>query len=190
MSTTTARKRRQPTAEQLEKSAAKRERFKAIAKTVSAMTEDQRAALVARVGAIVTCEGRPLSHYNSCLLVSQLPAASVVGGFWQWKRAGRRVMKGQSALSIWIPAKGKGDREAKQIGPQDAAINTVSGELQGANNRNFICGSVFDITQTEPDTAGSPEGLETEEIAAGHAPGEFPTPSRFRFGTCNGKPGE
>lgn len=163
MSTMT-RRRRQPTAEQLEKSAAKRERFKALTKAVSAMSEDQRRAMIDRIGAIVTCEGRALSHYNSCLIASQLATASVVGGFWQWKRQGRRVKKGESALSLWIPAKGA---KASSEGPAPAEAAEASSEGAEAGRRsNFICGSVFDISQTEEDTASS---AEAQEIAAGQA---------------------
>jgi hypothetical protein len=52
------------------------------------MTDDERAALVAHVGAVVTCEGRALSVHNSCLVLTQFPTASMVGGFRQWKAHG------------------------------------------------------------------------------------------------------
>ncbi len=46
--------RRQPTAEQKAKAAERRERFRALAAQVAAMTDDERMALVMKVGAIVT----------------------------------------------------------------------------------------------------------------------------------------
>ena len=105
--------RRQPTAEQRAKAAERRERFAALAGQVARMTDDERAALVARVGAIVTCEGRALSAFNSCLVLTQLPTASMVGGFWQWKDKGRSVRKGAQGLMIWIPTtKGDADQPA------------------------------------------------------------------------------
>jgi hypothetical protein len=52
--------RRQPTAEQKRKAAKRRERFTVLAKHVAAMGEDERAALVLRMGAIVTVVGRAL----------------------------------------------------------------------------------------------------------------------------------
>jgi len=113
---------------------------------VARMTDDERAALVARVGAIVTCEGRALSAFNSCLVLTQLPTASMVGGFWQWKDKGRSVRKGAHGLMIWIPTKGKDD-----------ADQPSGEETEGVPKRaGFIMGTVFDITQTEPG-GGMPE---------------------------------
>src|SRR4029079_10581400 len=106
--------KRQPTAEQRQKAAERRERFTALAKQVAAMSDDERTALVMKVGAIVTCEGHPLSVHNTCLVLTQLPTASMVGGFWQWQDKGRRVKKGEHGLMIWIPT-AKGEK------PEDAA---------------------------------------------------------------------
>jgi hypothetical protein len=132
--------RREPTAEQRARAAERRERFTALAGHVARMTDDERAALVARVGAIVTCEGRALSAFNSCLVLTQLPTASMVGGFWQWKDKGRSVQKGAQGLMIWIPTKGKDD-----------ADQPTEEETEGVAKRaGFIMGTVFDITQTDP----------------------------------------
>jgi hypothetical protein len=137
--------RRQPTAEQRAKAAERRERFTALAGQVARMTDDERAALVARVGAVVTCEGRALSAFNSCLVLTQLPTASMVGGFWQWKDKGRSVMKGAVGLMIWIPTT-KGD--APQ--PTDEPTEPMMGTEGTAKRARFVMGTVFDITQTEP----------------------------------------
>src|SRR5262249_40225858 len=94
--------RREPTAEQKAKAAERRERFQALARMVSAVPADARAALAMRAG-IRTIEGRELSIFNQCLLVNQLATASIVGGFQQWKRAGRSVVKGARGLAIWVP---------------------------------------------------------------------------------------
>jgi hypothetical protein len=132
--------RRQPTAEQRATAAERRERFTALAGQVARMTDDERAALVARVGAIVTCEGRALSAFNSCIVLTQLPTASMVGGFWQWKDKGRSVKKGAVGLMIWIPTTGKDD-----------ADQPTEEETEGVAKRaGFIMGTVFDVTQTEP----------------------------------------
>jgi hypothetical protein len=138
--------RRQPTAEQRAKAAERRERFTALAGQVARMTDDERAALVARVGAIVTCEGRALSAFNSCLVLTQLPTASMVGGFWQWKDKGRSVRKGAHGLMIWIPTKGKDD-----------ADQPAEEETEGVAKRaGFVMGTVFDVTQTEPTDEREP----------------------------------
>src|SRR5207248_3931450 len=100
-----------PTAEQKAKAAERRERFRQLAARVAALTDDERAALVAKVGAVVTVEGRALSVHNSCLVLNQLPTASMVGGFRQWKDHGRSVKKGEHGLCIWIPTKGRDDAD-------------------------------------------------------------------------------
>jgi hypothetical protein len=140
--------RRPPTAEQKQKAAERRERFKALAAQVAAMSEDERAALVMKVGAIVTCEGRTLSVHNSCLVLTQLPTASMVGGFWQWQDKGCRVKKGEHGLMIWIPtAKGEKTEHAAPIAQGDAGA-------EKEKRSGFIMGTVFDVTQTEPALNG------------------------------------
>ena len=110
------------------------------------MTEDERSALVLKLGAIVTCEGRALSAFNSCLVLTQFPTASMVGGFRQWKGHGRSVKKGEHGLMIWVPTTGKDDTE-----------QPTEEETEGVAKRaGFIMGTVFDITQTEPSTDREP----------------------------------
>ena len=144
--------RRQPTAEEKQKAAERRERFKEISRQVAAMSEDERTALVMKVGAIVTCEGRALSTHNSCGLITQLPTVSMVGGFWQWKDKGRRVRKGERGLMIWIP-KNVGETSAP------AAVDLEAGEGDASEGKRkggrFIMGTVFDVSQTEPDDGDS-----------------------------------
>jgi len=140
--------RRQPTAEQKQKAADRRERFTALAQHVAAMSEDERTALVMKVGAIVTCAGRALSVHNSCLVLTQLPTASMVGGFWQWQDKGRKVKKGAVGLMIWIPtARGEKAEDAAPVPEGDSGT--------GKEKRSgFILGTVFDVTQTEPTHDG------------------------------------
>jgi antirestriction protein ArdC len=90
-----------------------------------------------KVGAIVTCEGRSLSPFNTCLVLNQLPTASMVGGFRQWLDKGRAVKKGEHGLMIWIPTKGKDDKPTAEDIEQETA------------RPNFVMGTVFDISQTE-----------------------------------------
>ena len=147
-------KRQQPTAEQKAKAVERRERFRQLVKTVSAMNEEERTALVMKCGAIVTCEGRALSPLNSVLILTQFPTASMVGGFLQWKEHGRSVKKGEHGLSIWVPTGSKTERaELKEI--------SESKEKPGG----FIMGTVFDITQTElSKEPGWRERQELEEL--------------------------
>src|SRR5215211_2508729 len=138
-------RRHQPTAEQKAAAAERRARFTELAKRVAEMTDDERAALVAHVGAVVTCEGRALSVHNSCLVLTQLPTASMVGGFRQWKAHGRSVRKGEHGLMIWVPTKAK-DAEPTASATQSATDAPAEGEAKRAG---FIMGTVFDISQTE-----------------------------------------
>lgn len=144
--------RKAPTEEQKRKAAARREAFRALAKRISDLTEDERLALAARAG-IRTIEGRELSVYNQCLLLTQRGAVTVVGGFQQWKRAGRSVRKGETGLAIYVPTFGK-----KEGGEESAtAADDGQGEGEGeGGKRGFIMGTVFDIAQTEAE-GGMPE---------------------------------
>jgi hypothetical protein len=161
--------RRQPTAEQKQKAAERRERFQALAKMVSAMPADARAALARRAG-IRTIEGRELSAFNQCLVVNQLATASILGGFAQWKRAGRSVVKGARGLAIWVPTgrrvagagEGRAEPAAGDVfslvdGPDSAA---GAGEGERSAVRGFVIGTVFDISQTAvskgADAGGEP----------------------------------
>ncbi len=131
--------RKAPTAEQKEKAQERREAFKRLAKTVADMPEDARLALSMRIG-IVTIEGRPLSPFNSCLLVQQMNTVTVVGGFKQWLAAGRCVQKGQHGMGIWVPTAGR---------KQKAEAEAQPGEETTAR-QSFVMGTVFDISQTAP----------------------------------------
>ena len=152
--------RRQPTAEQKAKAAARRERFASLAKRVAAMSEDERAALVLRVGAVVTVEGRALSAFNSCLVLTQFPGASLVGGFRQWKAHGRSVRKGAVELMIWVPT-GRTVGEGEPT-PTDAPTAGESVPVGESKRAGFIMGTVFDVSQTEETRPAAPRFDESE----------------------------
>src|SRR4029453_14698039 len=97
-----------------------------------------------RCGAVVTCEGRALSPFNTCLVLNQLPTASMVGGFRQWKDKGRCVKKGEHGLAIWIPT-GKGEKGEENAPPPEG-----EGIDDAPKRAGFIMGTVFDVIQTEP----------------------------------------
>src|SRR5262245_13843312 len=146
--------RHQPTAQQKAAAAQRRARFTELAQRVAEMSDDERAALVAHVGAVVTCEGRPLSVHNSCLVLTQFPTASMVGGFRQWKAHRRSVRKGEHGLMIWVPTKAKDDTEPTASASQPTASDApTEGEAKRAG---FVMGTVFDISQTEPTSEREP----------------------------------
>lgn len=104
------------------------------------MPELERVQLANKLG-IITCEGRELSLGNTMLIALQHPTASIVGGFKQWMKTGRVVMKGQHGMMIWVPT---GSRNA----PEPMAM-IVYGSEPPAEDHRFIIGTVFDISQTE-----------------------------------------
>ena len=106
-----------------------RERMNGLIKQVSALEPEQREEISRRMP-IVTCEGHPISGYNHCFLTMQtVLTLTIIGGFRQWKRAGRTVSPGQKAAGyIYVPMKKK---------------DTVEEKLR------FRLVPVFDISQTE-----------------------------------------
>jgi hypothetical protein len=125
--------RHQATPEQKAAAEARRAKIKELCAQISALPAEKRAEIGLSLG-IRNTAGHELSPYNQMLLHSQRASVSIVGGFQQWREVGRRVMKGAKALAIWVPT-GKGKNSA----PND------EGERQ-----KFICGNVFDISDTEP----------------------------------------
>ena len=136
--------RKQATVEQKAKAAEKRANMRAIAARISKMSDSERAELSARLPGIVTIEGRALSMHNQFMLAFQMPSATVVGGFRQWKKAGRSVMKGQHGACIWFPL---GDHN-KQDGSEDSS---AAGDEK--SSCRFGLATVFDVTQTEDSAA-------------------------------------
>lgn len=135
-----------------EERAAWRARMSAIYAAVKAMPNEQKAETIARYG-IRTCEGHALSGNNPLLLVMQSPdlVPTVVGGFRQWQRVGRRVAKGQHALGyIMVPIgrAGGGHDDGDADGDAD-------GEQADGGRLRFRWVPVWDITQTEARPAGA-----------------------------------
>jgi len=114
---------------------AKKAKMRELADQFSKLSEAERVELANQLGSLRTIEGRPLSFKNSALLYFQKKGVSIVGGFQQWKKAGRIVRKGEKALAIFCPASRK----------------TEEGETTDSPSF-FFTGSVFDISQTEPLT--------------------------------------
>ncbi len=75
---------------------------------------------------------------NQAFLIHQMPSATDVRSFKEWKALGRSVKKGEKAIRVWIP-KPFTDTEEQR-------------ELDGQRPARFITGPVFDVSQTEPET--------------------------------------
>ena len=120
-----------------------REAARKLAGQIARMSADQRAAAAPHLP-ICSIEGRPFSDTNTILIATQLGNASVVGGFRQWKSAGRTVRAGEHGLWIWVPTTVKGK-----------AVNFVTGEQSTTEieETRFIMAPVFDVSQTDEITA-------------------------------------
>ncbi len=127
---------------------ARKDRINELRRKLAGLTEAERQELTAR-GIIATIEGRALSLRNTLMVYIQCNGntPTVVGGYQQWRKAGRQVSKGQHGYTILFPA-GNKDKE--------------TGDIIDATR--FFAGTIFDIAQTEViedagvTTAPAPKG--------------------------------
>lgn len=135
--------RKQPTEAQKAAAAERRAKFRALCNEIAAMTPERRAELATQ-SLIVTVEGRVLSGMNQLLVARQHATATMVGGFQQWRRAGRQVKKGEHGIAIWIPTGGRSLTTLLQY-----TEGMVESMADATERRGFIMGYVFDVSQTE-----------------------------------------
>jgi len=113
---------------------------KEVRKKFASLTEDQKKKL-ADNAIIARVDGGALSVSNTIMLYLQTygtgTTPTVVGGYDQWRKAGRQVSQGQHGLLIWYPVGKKNE----------------NGEIEEVDK--FFMGSVFDVTQTEERAAKS-----------------------------------
>jgi hypothetical protein len=122
----------------------KKEKINRIRKTLSEMTEEQRQAVAEKFG-IVTVEGHSLSAHNQCFLVAQSELNfSIVGGYRQWKKAGRSVRKGEHGFYLFVPSITKEETLVSPNGGENAAEASSDDDTPF-----FFTAVVFDISQTE-----------------------------------------
>ncbi|MEW6701549.1 MAG: ArdC family protein [Bacteroidota bacterium] len=113
----------------------KKEKIIRIRKTLFEMSEEQRQAIAEKYG-IATVEGHLLTPHNQCFLVAQSEINfTVVGGFQQWKKAGRIVRKGEHGFLILVPSKNNDAENAEMVSDDEYV--------------RFFSATVFDISQTE-----------------------------------------
>jgi hypothetical protein len=132
------KQKRPLTPEQQARSDEKRAAMRNLCKKIAAMTDEDRTALAQSIPAIFTCEQRMLSDFNQCLLASQRPDATIVGGFRQWLKQGRVVRKGEHGSYIWVP-----------LGAKEETADGSSSTVMHPDDRRFLMVAVFDIAQTE-----------------------------------------
>jgi len=101
------------------------------------------------------------SFYNTALILTQYPEASIVAGYKKWLKLGRHVKKGEKGIAIYAPLikKVKQVRKVKDY-TTDEYGNTVIIEKEEEYYEERLVGfrivHVFDISQTE----GKPVGIE------------------------------
>lgn len=110
----------------------RKQRIKELRTKLANLTPAEREKLTVR-GLIATVEGRALSFHNTMLvyLQSNGAAPTVVGGYKQWRKAGKQVRRGEHGYIIWFPVGEK----------------TEDGDIIDA--QTFYTATVFDISQVE-----------------------------------------
>jgi antirestriction protein ArdC len=116
-----------------------------LAASIAKLSDEQRAKLIAE-HPIVTIAGRVLSPVNQCMIASQNPTATIVGGFRQWLDAGRAVRKGEHGAAIWVPVGAGKQKEGEE------RAEAIADDSQGVR---FVLGTVFDIQQTDEAEKGA-----------------------------------
>jgi len=80
---------------------ARRAHFKALVNHLKKMSEAERNKFSSN--SIKTIEGHELSPANTILINLQRPGCKLVGGWKQWKKYNRHIIKGEQSLLAWAP---------------------------------------------------------------------------------------
>jgi len=99
--------------------------------------------------------GHPLfterySTANARMIASQCPHATVVLPASEWARQGRKVIKGEKAIKVFVPKVRNADGLADEIASAPSiehAAGILAGEME--LHPRFRLGNVFDVSQTE-----------------------------------------
>lgn len=137
----------------------KKTRIKELMNKLSQFSEEQRQALVDRLG-ILNPEGHMLTGRNQALLYFQAGGnpLSVVGGFQQWQKYGRVVRKGERGYLIAVPSNVTKSNAVFPINGNESTVVDVADD-----DIFFLWKAVFDISQTEELTA---ENKQQKGVAA------------------------
>jgi len=106
-------------------------KLKAIRQRLANLTAEECTAIAAH-GLIATVDGRTLSLHNTYMAHLQSRSIpTVVGGYQQWKQAGKQVRRGEHGFTILFPN-----------GTKDENGDVIEA-------KRFFAATVFDISQTE-----------------------------------------
>jgi len=115
----------------------KRTQLKDLRKKLANLPPEARTELESRA-LIATVEGRVLSAHNTIMLYFQAGMSgrtpSVVGGYQQWRKAGKQVKRGEHGYTIFFP-----------VGPKAED----SEDSDAVTAETFHTATVFDISQVE-----------------------------------------
>ena len=114
----------------------KKDRINLLRRRLANLTKPERENFFNR-GVITNIDGHVLSANNTLMIYLQCNGnhPSVVGGYHQWLKTGKHVIKGEHGYSILFPV-GNKDSEGK--------IDEI---------QNFYTATVFDISQVEDNGA-------------------------------------
>ena len=124
----------------------RQEKVRELARKLGKLNAIERAEILRRIGKVVNIEGHVMSDWNTIFMWYQrneLGALSVVGGFQQWKKAGRIVKKGEKGMWMLFPM-----FITRKTESGEDAIDPQTGEKDILTR--FRVGTVFDISQTNP----------------------------------------
>lgn len=126
------------------------DKVSALMKALTNLTEEQKAEFASRA-LITNVNGHELSRNNKILLYLQAGdtfTPTVIGGYNQWLKAGKRVQKGQHGMMIWIPKLNKPEETQAEAG-EDMDAGMVEEAPNTQIPRRFFTATVFDISQVE-----------------------------------------
>ena len=139
--------KKQATPAQIAESKARKVELSKTWAKIKALPEDKRLQFV---GAVVTCEGHQVSLNNSMLALCQRPTVSVIGGFHQWRKAGRKVKAGAKAVYIWVPlGRSDDDESAKMRFSFRPMFDIADTEAIGAKNNSQGDETIYELDDAD-----------------------------------------
>ncbi len=98
----------------------------------------------------------PYSFFNTMLIMSQCPEASIVAGYRKWLVFGRQVKKGEKGITILAPLifsiKHDPSETSGSIQASFSKVGSDSDASQTRSLKGFRAVYVFDVSQTEGDS--------------------------------------
>ena len=113
-----------------------------------AQLADEARATVIREWLLFQARFHRYSAYNTWLIRSQRPDATLVAGYRKWQEMGRQVRKGEKGIAILVPRPYRREYEEKKVDPETGETVIQTKVVEGIY---FTTGYVFDVSQTDGD---------------------------------------